>query len=92
MRRSARSSHRTIRRPRKGDDHEYRSKGFLITGGSSAIGLATAQSLVAKGAKVAVTGRRRDLLAAAVGLLCVDGGSVESIAADVAPQNGARPR
>ena len=36
----------------------------LITGGSSGIGLATAQALVRKGAKIAITGRRQDLLAA----------------------------
>jgi uncharacterized oxidoreductase len=46
-------------------------KRVLITGGSSGIGLATAQALVAKGAKVAITGRRPDVLAAAVGQLAL---------------------
>jgi uncharacterized oxidoreductase len=63
-------------------------KRVLITGGSSGIGLATAQALVAKGAKVAITGRRPDVLATAVGQLRADGGSVEGIAADVATPDG----
>src|SRR5258708_21926561 len=85
---SARSSHRTIRRQRKGTIMNIEGKRVLITGGSSGIGLGTAQALVAKGAKVAITGRRPDVLAAAVGRLRADGGSVESIAADVATPDG----
>ena len=37
----------------------------LITGGNSGLGLATAKLFVAEGAKVAITGRNRDTLAAA---------------------------
>jgi hypothetical protein len=63
-------------------------KRVLITGGSSGIGLATAQALVRKGAKIAITGRRQDLLTAAIGRLGAEGGSVDSIAADLATRQG----
>ncbi|MCW5889277.1 MAG: SDR family oxidoreductase [bacterium] len=41
-------------------------KTAFITGGNSGIGLATAQLFVAEGARIAITGRNRDTLAAAV--------------------------
>lgn len=41
----------------------------LVTGGSSGIGLATARALIAEGAQVYLTGRRRDELAAAAATL-----------------------
>ena len=63
-------------------------KRVLITGGSSGIGLATAQALVRKGAKIAITGRRQDLLAAAIVRLGAEGGLVDSIAADLATRQG----
>ena len=63
-------------------------KRVLVTGGSSGIGLATAQALVRKGAKIAITGRRQDLLTAAIGRLGAEGGSVDSIAADLATRQG----
>jgi uncharacterized oxidoreductase len=63
-------------------------KRVLITGGSSGIGLAMAQALVRKGAKIAITGRRQDLLAAAIGRLGAEGGLVDSIAADLATRQG----
>lgn len=42
-----------------------KNKTFLITGGTTGIGLATAQLLIADGAKVIVTGRNPETLAAA---------------------------
>lgn len=55
------------------------NKVALVTGGSSGIGLASAQRLVTEGAKVYITGRRQQELDAAVTLL---GPSVTAIQAD----------
>jgi uncharacterized oxidoreductase len=63
-------------------------KRVLITGGSSGIGLATALALLAKGAKLVVTGRRPDVLAAAVKDLQAGGGFVRGVAADVGTAEG----
>lgn len=46
--------------------NQLKGKTALITGGTSGIGLATAQRFVAEGAHVFVTGRRQDVLDAAV--------------------------
>ncbi|HEY2020958.1 SDR family NAD(P)-dependent oxidoreductase [Paraburkholderia sp.] len=61
---------------------------ILITGGSSGIGLALAHALLAKGAKVVVTGRRPDALANAVEALQRTAPSVWGVAADVASPEG----
>jgi NAD(P)-dependent dehydrogenase (short-subunit alcohol dehydrogenase family) len=53
----------------------------LITGGSSGLGLATAQRFVAEGAEVFITGRRQDALDAAVQQI---GGKVTAVQSDVA--------
>lgn len=61
---------------------------ILITGGSSGIGLALAHALLAKGAKVVVTGRRPDALSNAVRELQGTAQSVSGVAADVASPDG----
>lgn len=53
----------------------------LVTGGSSGIGLATARALIAEGAHVYLTGRRRDELAAAAATL---GDAATPVQGDVA--------
>ncbi len=63
-------------------------KRALITGGSSGIGFAIAEAMLAKGAKVAITGRRPDVLTEAAKQLRQGGRSVESIAADVSTEKG----
>jgi NADPH:quinone reductase-like Zn-dependent oxidoreductase len=47
----------------------HENKNILITGGTTGIGLATAQLLSAEGAKVIVTGRNPETLAAAKKIL-----------------------
>src|SRR5271167_2487376 len=63
-------------------------KRVLVTGGSSGIGQAMAQALLAKGARVVVTGRRPDVLAAAIKDLESGGGFVRGVAADVGSAEG----
>lgn len=63
-------------------------KRALITGGSSGIGLAIAEAMLAKGAKVAITGRRPDVLTEAAKQLRQAGRGVETIAGDVSTDNG----
>jgi short-subunit dehydrogenase len=66
---------------------ELKNKRVLITGGSSGIGLATAQALLAKGAQVFVTGRDDAKIATALKTLS-SGGKVAGTAADVAKSEG----
>jgi short-subunit dehydrogenase len=59
-------------------------KKALITGGSSGIGFAIAEAILGKAAKVAITGRRPDVLTEAAKGLRQRVRSVDTIAADVA--------
>ena len=63
---------------------EYADKNVVITGGSSGFGLATAQLLAAGGARVMITGRRPEALAAAREQL---GDNAVTVAGDVADVN-----
>src|ERR1700677_1693865 len=63
-------------------------KRVIITGGSSGIGLATAQAMTAVGAKVFITGRRPDVLAKAVDQLRATHTEASGVAADVATNDG----
>jgi uncharacterized oxidoreductase len=63
-------------------------KRVLVTGGSSGIGLAIAHVLLGKGAKVVITGRRPDVLAAAMDDLKAGGGRAWAVSADVGTPDG----
>jgi NAD(P)-dependent dehydrogenase (short-subunit alcohol dehydrogenase family) len=63
---------------------ELKNKRVLVTGGSSGIGLALSQALLAQGACVFITGRRREALDKALGVL----GSASGGCADVATPQG----
>ena len=52
-----------------GKQHQLEGKIAVVTGGSSGIGLATAQRFVAEGAYVFITGRRQAELDKAVALI-----------------------
>jgi uncharacterized oxidoreductase len=63
-------------------------KRVLVTGGSSGIGFAIAHALLAKGARIAIAGRRAAVVSDAVDALRKVGGSVTGIAADVSTDEG----
>ena len=63
-------------------------KRVLITGGSSGIGFALAQALLTKGAAVAISGRRGEVVADAVRALQAERTTIHGIAADVATPEG----
>lgn len=61
-----------------------KNKTALITGGNSGIGLATAKLFIAEGAKVTVTGRNKETLAAAAKELGPNALAVEADGTDIA--------
>jgi uncharacterized oxidoreductase len=63
-------------------------KRVLITGGGTGIGLALAQALVVKGARLVLSGRRPAPLTAAVAELRANGGEAYAVPADVATDLG----
>lgn len=67
---------------------KLQGKRALITGGSSGIGFAIAEAMLAKGAEVVITGRRPDVLAEAAEQLRQGGRPVESVAANVSTETG----
>ena len=60
----------------------------LITGGSSGIGFAIAEAMMARGSRIVITGRRPDVLNNAAERLRAAGGRIDCIAADVSPEKG----
>ena len=67
---------------------KIQDKRVLVTGGSSGIGLALAQAFAVKGAAVVITGRRQELVDAAVADFKKQGHTVDGVAADVTTQEG----
>src|SRR5258707_2794561 len=63
-------------------------KRALITGGSSGIGFAIAEAMLAKGTEIVITGRRPDVLSTAAKRLRAGGRRVEFVAADVSTEKG----
>jgi len=63
-------------------------KRVLVTGGSSGIGLAIAKALLAKCAKVAISGRRSALVSSALTELRGSGGEAFGVVADVGTAEG----
>jgi NAD(P)-dependent dehydrogenase (short-subunit alcohol dehydrogenase family) len=67
---------------------EHHGKRVIITGESGGIGLALAQVLLAKGAKVAINGRRPEVVTEAVRSLQTRSAEVHGIVADAATAQG----
>ncbi len=63
-------------------------KRALITGGSSGIGLAIAHAMLAKGARIIITGRDADRLGQALTDLRSTGAAIDALQADVATVEG----
>ncbi|MCR4398680.1 MAG: SDR family oxidoreductase [Firmicutes bacterium] len=61
-------------------------KSILLTGGTQGIGYGLARALALAGARVVITGRRRDRVDAAVGRMAAEGLAVRGYAADVSDE------
>jgi NAD(P)-dependent dehydrogenase (short-subunit alcohol dehydrogenase family) len=70
-------------------DLNLKGRVVLVTGGSKGIGLACALAFAAEGARVAISSRSRDNLAAAEKILRAQGHEVASFAADLKDANAA---
>lgn len=64
--------------------NQFKSKRYVVTGGSSGIGLAIVRSLIEQGAEVCIAGRRQEALDEAVAAL---GGRLWSVKCDVADEH-----
>ena len=58
-------------------------KHAFITGGGTGIGLAIAQDLAAKGARVTITGRRQEVLEATAAEIDAGGEKVQAVSVDI---------
>src|SRR5260370_6526300 len=63
-------------------------KRAVMSGGSSGIGFAIAEAMLAKGAQIVITGRRPDVLSTAAKRLRAGGGRVDFVAADISTEKG----
>ena len=64
----------------------FKDKVVVVTGGGTGIGLATAKLFAAEGAMVAITGRRKETLAAAVAEIEKNGGRALAVVGDVSQE------